>query len=386
MLLKLLVTLKNLLKRAGLLANAKRVAGYWLSPTTSPLPSQWTYRLRTLLEQATYADCDHIHDLPPIFHYWSNKHIRPVLNANGFEDVDDFFLKYLLRTLRSDASTPRRFASVGSGNCDLEVRLAKRLCDSSFNNFSIVCVDFNAETLKRGEALAREAGVARHIVPLQVDFNLWSPSEKFDCIMANQSLHHVVNLEALFDNIRRGLTPDGWFVVSDMIGRNAHLRWPEATAIINEYWANLPPEKQFNHMTRQREATFKDIAPNIANFEGVRAQDILPLLVMRFQFEFFFGFSNVIAPFVDRTFGPNFDPAVPADTALIDAIHARDVAGMREGRITPTQMLAAMSVTTPASRAFVNDLAPTQAIRHSQRLGPSEAPLSVTAGEPARRA
>ena len=49
----------------------------------------------------------------------------------------------------------------------------------------------------------------------------------------------------------------------------------------------------------------------MGSFEGIRAQDILPLLVERFTFDEFIGFGNVIDPFVDRSFGPNFDIASP---------------------------------------------------------------------------
>jgi hypothetical protein len=42
-------------------------------------------------------------------------------------------------------------------------------------------------------------------------------------------------------------------------------------------------------------------------FEGIRSQDILPLLLEYFHFEVFIPYGNVIDPFIDRTFGPNFD-------------------------------------------------------------------------------
>ena len=49
-------------------------------------------------------------------------------------------------------------------------------------------------------------------------------NHEYDAVIANQSLHHVTNLEGLFDAIRHSLHPTGVFVTSDMIGRNGHDR------------------------------------------------------------------------------------------------------------------------------------------------------------------
>ena len=80
------------------------------------------------------------------------------------------------------------------------------------------------------------------------------------------------------------------------------------------------------------------------------SQDILPLLLSQFRFKLFFGFANVIEPFVDRTFGYNFDASAPWDRSFIDSVHQRDEAEIFSGRIKPTHMLAVMSshpVVTP---------------------------------------
>ncbi len=345
------------------MAQAKRLAGYLVNPATSPLPKPIAYRLRALLERVTYADCAQIHDLPPIFHYWSHKYIHPVLVEQGVDDIDGFFLKYLLLTLSNEATRHRRFASIGAGNCDLEVRLATAIRQRGFSNFSMICIDFNADALERGKTLALNAGLQDYVVFEQADFNTWRPRETLDCVIANQSLHHVEQLEHLFDAIKHNLRGDGWFVTSDMIGRNAHLRWPEAREIVEEYWARLAPTKKRNHITQRVDRAFVEINPAIANFEGVRAQDILPLLVRNFHFEFFFGFSNVIAPFVDRAYGPNFDPGDLSDRDFIDEIQARDLKEMMSGKIKPTQMLAAMSIVAQPCPTYVNNIGPSQSIR-----------------------
>jgi hypothetical protein len=98
-------------------------------------------------------------------------------------------------------------------------------------------------------------------------------------------------------------------------------------------------------------------------FEGIRAQDILPLLVKNFNFELFVGFGNVISPFIDRGFGHNFDPEREWDRAFIDRVHERDEAEMRAGRIKPTQMLAVLRNEEVAEPKYHPPLTPEFCIR-----------------------
>lgn len=302
------------------------------------------YQARIAEETRIFADQVEVHDLPQIFHYWSNRWLRPQLEAFGFSNPDQFFARYL-EEAHADALAaghPARFASLGCGNCDTEVRVARLLLDRGVKQFTIDCVDINESMLERGRQLAMDEGVGAHIVPARGDFNEWRPQGRYDAVLANQSLHHVVNLEGLFAAVDAALTAQGRFVTSDMIGRNGHMRWPEATAIVQEFWQELPPAYRRNVQLRREEERFLDWDCSVEGFEGVRAQDILPLLLQRFDFEFFFGYGNAIDPFVDRSFGPNFDAGATWDRDFIDRVHARDEAEMSAGRITPTHMLAVL--------------------------------------------
>ena len=113
---------------------------------------------------------------------------------------------------------------------------------------------------------------------------------------------------------------------------------------------------------RRTEQRFLDWDCSTSGFEGVRAQDILPLCVERFGFDLFIGFANVIDPFIDRGFGPNFDADAPWDRAFIDRVHARDEAEIRAGRVKPTHMFAVMT-RGPGAGVHHDGLSPADAIR-----------------------
>jgi hypothetical protein len=73
-----------------------------------------------------------------------------------------------------------------------------------------------------------------------------------------------------------------------------------------------------------------------SGFEGIRAQDILPLLLERFDFSHFLGFGGMIDPFIDRGYGHNLRVEKPEDLAFIDFVEALNDLLLDSGAITPT--------------------------------------------------
>lgn len=265
------------------------------------------YATRIEAERAAYRDADKVAGLPPICFYWLDRYILPQMTSLGHPSLEHFFSTHFLKCIERAGGRPCRFLSVGAGNCEAEVRLARDLVNAGATDFVIDCLDLNEQTLERGKAAADAQGVAAHIRPVFEDFNAWQPAAGYDAVLANQVLHHIVRLEALFDGIRDALRPGGVMVVSDMIGRNGHRRWPEALVFVEQFWRELPARYRYNRQLERQETDYPDWDCSVEGFEGIRAQDILPLLLDRFQFRFFYAFGNVIDPFIDRSFGPNFD-------------------------------------------------------------------------------
>ncbi|HEX8743042.1 MAG TPA: class I SAM-dependent methyltransferase [Thermoleophilaceae bacterium] len=323
------------------------------------------YSERVAEEREAYREQEVVHDLPPIQAYWGGRHLRPILERFGFSSGEEFISQRLVRAYRERPhGATARFASIGAGNCDLEVRFAQELRAAGCEDFTIDCLELNDAMLERGAALAREAGVGAEVLPVETDLNDWRPSRTYDAIFANQSLHHLVALERLFDSIAGALGPGAPFATSDMIGRNGHQRWPEARAIVDEFWRELPHSFRFHtQLQRYEEPRFLDWDCSQEGFEGIRSQDIVPLLLERFHFELFVGFGNVIDVFVDRGFGPHFHPDGEWDRDFIDRVHARDVEGLQNGTLTPTHAIASMRTEPgPPPRVWGN-LTPERAVR-----------------------
>ena len=302
------------------------------------------YIKRMSNELNTYNEYENVHDLPEIFHYWSNKYLRPKLEMFGLTDPEQFFYKYSHRQCeRSNESM--RIVSIGAGNCDMEAAMAQRLVEAGQRKFTIDCIDINETMLQRGVEHARNLGVAEYIQARKGDFNRWEPADRYDVVIANQSLHHVVELESLFSSIKQCLTQGGVFLTSDMIGRNGHQRWPEALTAMQPFWNELPDSYRYNQLLKRQEDIYINHDCSTSGFEGIRAQDILPLLVKNFYFELFIPFANIVGVFLDRPFGHNYDASGEWDRGFIDRLHACDENGIMSGAWKPTQMLSVLRKT-----------------------------------------
>jgi len=83
-----------------------------------------------------------------------------------------------------------------------------------------------------------------------IDLNSWVPDEKYSTVIAKDTLHHVLELEHLFDSIHAALEDNGVSVTTDMIGRNGHMRWPETLELIQGILKFIPDHYKTNHLKR----------------------------------------------------------------------------------------------------------------------------------------
>lgn len=321
------------------------------------------YERKMLGELASYTDKIDVHDLPEIFHYWSNKYLRPIVESFGFCSFDDVIFSYLVKTCQLNSSRELLFVSLCSGNCEREIGFAKRLLDQNIQNFRFECFEINPSMLERGRKLASTNDVLSYFNFVNADVNFLNFNSKVDIVLAFQCLHHLVELEDIFNEIKLKLDDDGYFIYQDMIGRNGHQRWPECKAIVDELWSSLPSKYKYNHLLKRQEELFGDWDCAQDSFEGIRAQDILPLLIDYFHCEFFIYWGGVIDVFIDRTFGPNFDITNSADLQFIDQVEAINIEKMSSGLIKPTQAFGVLTKNPSNLRHYLDGKAPGDCVR-----------------------
>src|SRR5258708_18366124 len=133
------------------------------------------YAARRLQEERFFGSCEVVHDLPDIFHYWSEKHIRPKLRAVGVDGSKELFADTLRNHCERSSERAARFLSIGSGNSDLEIEFARDLRAAGHSRFVIDCLDLNEAMQERGRAAAAKMNVAEQVSFISADFNKSRP-------------------------------------------------------------------------------------------------------------------------------------------------------------------------------------------------------------------
>jgi len=297
---------------------------------------------RIATEIDVYKDNLNIHDLPEIFHYWSNKHLGPhIKDVFDTENVHAVMADELRAS--TIASGNPYMISIGAGDGQVEMGIAERLLQSGFNDFEFVCVELNPHLIQRGMAAAAEKGLQHKISFQEADLSTWRCQGMYGAAFAHHSLHHIVALESVFDELAAHMAPRASFVTADMIGRNGHMRWPEVLQTMEQLWASMPPRYKYHHLWRRVVDPYENWDCSGQSFEGIRAQDIMPELVKRFHFRKMCVWGGALDLLIDRGYGHNLDPKSPQDTAFIDYVWEMDCECLRARKTTPTQICAVMT-------------------------------------------
>ncbi len=314
------------------------------------MPGIESYGDKVAQEVERFSDVEEVHDLPAIYDYWAVRYCLPLFEELGYEGLDPFYDAHVADMCRERAPGTARLVSLGAGNGDIELAIAHRLAQAGIENLELVLLELNPRMLERAHAAADELGIGDRVTSEQADLNSWRAEREADVYFASHSLHHVVELEHLLDQVKRTLRPDGCLLLNDMIGRNGHQRWPEAGALVDRIWSRLPERYRWNPIHQRVDETYPDVDYSTEGFEGIRAQDILPLLLERFHPDAFITFMNVIDPFVDRIHGRNMDPERAEDRRLIDLVAQLDDAALDLGLVTPTHLVGSFRNRACAAR------------------------------------
>lgn len=325
--------------------------------------SEYDDRVKNQIAQ--FADLGALWRPGNIMHYWMKTHIQPRISAVfGVPGVFDVYAALLAERIAHAQKMERtaQFVSIGSGDCQVEINIAKRLKAGARGPFVMVATDLSALRLDRARRSAQEAGVLECFEFKTIDFNAFKFDRQFDAFLAHHVLHHIVNLEGLFDTIRESMHEESVFLTNDMIGRNGHQRWAEVLEWIDALWPMLPQHYRFNYQFNKSHEKYLDWDCSGKGFEGIRAQDILPLLVERFGFDAFLGYGGIVDPFVDRGYGRNLDADRSEDRAFIDFVEKLNQTLLEAGRIKPTSMVAVMRRSGGTGRVY-GGVTPQQAVR-----------------------
>jgi len=220
------------------------------------------------------------HAAPAWEYYWAR--VNEVLRVSPYFDMASFLSSSLAHLDR-----PIQILSLGSGYCGHELKLARRLV----RPYLIRCTDINEEIFASAQKQACNEGLALEFTVADLNFIDIEPC-KYDLIFAHAALHHVINLERLFEQVAGGLSPHGILHVVEVVGKNRILIWKENERFANALLDTIQWVAKGRHIYASESA--HGTLPDIMRFtkrllqplllkmahgmEGVRQEDILPLI------------------------------------------------------------------------------------------------------------
>jgi len=297
------------------------------------------YDERVRSEIRTYKEIAQVSVLPRSHHYVAGHYLSNLLLEKlGVPCFEDLIALHLDILKKGKNEGDIEVLSLGSGNCDFELGLAsqkKLTC-------RFTCYEINPYMLDRALSDAKAKQLEDRFIFVEADINKLRLEKKYDLVIANHSLHHFLELEHIFDEVNRCMDESSFFLISDMIGRNGHMFWDQSLDLCNRFWALLPQEFKHNHLLKEYFPLRVQFDCSTDGFEGIRAQDILPLLDARFDFKDFATFFSIANKFIDRDFGPNFDPENAMHKALLDMVWHFDDYCLKNKILKPTQIIGSM--------------------------------------------
>lgn len=176
---------------------------------------------------------------------------------------------------------------LGCGEGNLALDLARR-------KLRVTAIDLSSERINRARSKAAKAKLK---VRFQVgDLNVMRLAKnRYDCVVANGSLHHIFNVDHLLDEARKSLKPNGSLVVFDFIGMGTFRKAVTALlyALLPTYkpytgkWQLRSRLKSFLASEQSRRAGLKNNNPSVLHpespFEEISQRSIVPAIKRHFR-------------------------------------------------------------------------------------------------------
>ncbi|MEO8131426.1 MAG: class I SAM-dependent methyltransferase, partial [Bryobacteraceae bacterium] len=238
---------------------------------------------------------------------------------------------YLIKRLRPTPGAA--MISLGSGPGGIELTVAEWTPEAS-----ILCTDFNPALLDLGRQRATSQGFPVRFE--QMDLNTADlPQAAFDVVFCHASLHHVIELERLADQIHQTLRPGGELVVLDVVTPSGYQMWPETRDVVRNLWRTLPKELRVNHTAYPEgprfDEDFWEADTSKSGMECIRSGEIIQILSERFERKVFVPYYSISRRFFDTMYGPNYDLDNSLHRSIVDFIWELDRHYIRSGALKP---------------------------------------------------
>jgi 2-polyprenyl-3-methyl-5-hydroxy-6-metoxy-1,4-benzoquinol methylase len=181
----------------------------------------------------------------------------------------------------------------GAGRCERE--LVKSGICQSFHG-----IDISENAIATARQIAKEQNLPLTYEVADLNF-VKLPEKKFDLVVAQTCLHHVLFLERVAEQAWRSLRNNGYLWIHDFIGETQGQYDSKRLTIMNQLLAALPEKFRRNKMTGRLVTEIKRPEPGHLGspFESIRSSEIVPVFQHWFSIEWkleFSAFLQLVAP------------------------------------------------------------------------------------------
>jgi 2-polyprenyl-3-methyl-5-hydroxy-6-metoxy-1,4-benzoquinol methylase len=182
----------------------------------------------------------------------------------------------------------------GAGRCEREL-LAKGVC-RSFHG-----IDISEEAITAAREIAREQNLPITYEAADLNF-VELPKKRFDLVVAQTSLHHILFLERVAEQVWRSLKTDGYLWIHDFIGETQWQYDPKRLSLMNDILAALPEKLRKNKLNGQLLTQIERPEPGhlASPFESIRSGEIMPVFQRWFTIEWKMEFDAFVRFVVPR--------------------------------------------------------------------------------------
>jgi len=198
------------------------------------------------------------------------------IKVSGTAQMNRF--EYFLERYLRGTMPVERALTLGSGVGELE----RGLCQYGFARFH-EGLDLSDEAVRIASQKAESEGF-RHIRYRTADLNTVTlDRSSYDAIFGVSSVHHIHNLEHLFQQVQQALKPGGYFFLDEFIGPS-RFQWTDAQIrVINDQLQQIPKDLRrlvSDHTKFKERVVRKSVSYMIVAdpSEAVRSSEIVPLL------------------------------------------------------------------------------------------------------------
>ena len=156
--------------------------------------------------------------------------------------------------------------------------------------------------------------------------------EKWDIILCVSALHHLTELEKLFEFIYRSLNQGGEFwSIGESIGRNGNRLWPDAKKACDNVFGKIPEKYRLNRFTNTVDSAIPDNDYSTGCFEGIRSEEIEMFLIRWFNPVHVSKRNCFLWRLVNLTYMDNYDLTQSDDLDIIKSFVKEEIEHFKAG-------------------------------------------------------